>query len=304
MKLESKILIIGSEGFIGKSASLYFSNLGYNVYNADIVNLNRENYFYLKTDISNLDELFIKNDFCVCINASGSASVPNSFHKPNLDFEANVLNVHKILNVIRSYNINCKFINFSSAAVYGNPEINPIKESSNLNPISPYGFHKVLSESICKEFNEIYGINTISLRVFSVYGVGSRKQLFWDLYNKIESNNYGILELLGTGCESRDFIFIDDLLDALYCIIKNAKFNGEAINIANGEEIFIKDAVSIFVQLYKPTIKIIFSNKSRTGDPSNWKADISLLKSMGYNNTHSLELGLSKYTKWLRDLKK
>ncbi len=301
--MNKNIVIIGSEGFIGKMASQYFSNLGYMVFNADILNLIRSNYFNLDSSLSNLPTLFENNNFDICINASGSANVSNSFENPSLDFIANVLNVHRILETINLYNKNCKFINFSSAAVYGNPESNPISEGSGLNPISPYGFHKAMSETICNEYYNIYGIKTASLRIFSVYGIGSKKQLFWDIYKKIETSKNGILEIIGTGDESRDFIFIDDLLDAIHCIIENALFMGESINIANGQEIFIKDAVSTFVKFYDPSIKIIFNNKVRTGDPDNWQADITLLKSLGYSNKHNIELGLNKYTEWLKNLK-
>ena len=301
--MNKNILIIGSEGFIGKMASQYFSNLGYMVFNADILNLIRSNYEYLDSSLSNLPTLFKNNNFDICINASGSANVSNSFDNPSLDFIANVLNVHRILETIKLYNKNCKFINFSSAAVYGNPEFNPVSERNRLNPISPYGYHKAMSETICSEFYNIYGIQTISLRIFSVYGTGSKKQLFWDLYKKIESSQNGILEIIGTGDESRDFIFIEDLLNAIKCIIQNALFKGESINIASGEETYIKDAVSIFVKLYDPSIKIVFNNKVRTGDPNNWQADITLLKSLGYTNKHNIELGLNNYTRWLKELK-
>ncbi len=302
--MNKKILIIGSEGFIGKMASIYFSNNGYSVYNADILNVSRHNYFQLDNTISNMSNLFKHNDFDICINASGSANVSNSFENPNSDFIANVYNVHKILECIYKYNKSCKFINFSSAAVYGNPEFNPISEKNKLSPISPYGFHKALSETICSEFNKIFGIQTVSLRIFSVYGNGSRKQLFWDLYNKIENCKNEKLEIIGTGEESRDFIFIDDLLDAINCVIHYSLFNGESINVANGEEIFIKDAVLTFVKLFDPNINIVFDNKVRNGDPNNWKADISILKSLGYSKKYSIESGLNKYTQWLKSLKK
>ncbi len=302
--MNKKILIIGSEGFIGKMASKYFSKIGYSVYNADILYISRHNYFQLDKNISNISNLFGQNNFDICINASGSANVSNSFENPTSDFIANVYNVHIILETINKYNKNCKFINFSSAAVYGNPEFNPISEKNKISPISPYGFHKAMSETICFEFNKIFGIQTVSLRIFSVYGTGSRKQLFWDLYNKIENCNNGSLEIIGTGDESRDFIFIEDLLDAINCVIQHSLFNGESINVANGEEIFIKDAVMKFVELFDPNINIVFDNKVRNGDPNNWKADISLLKSLGYSNKYSIELGLIKYTEWLKSLKK
>ena len=109
----------------------------------------------------------------------------NSFKDPLFDFNLNVFNVFKILEAIKLFNDKCKFVNLSSAAVYGNPDILPIIETSTILPISPYGFHKSISETIVKEYYSVYKIQSISLRVFSVYGEYLKKQLFWDLYNKI-----------------------------------------------------------------------------------------------------------------------
>ena len=295
-----RILIIGSEGFIGKSISQYFLTLGHIVFTADIVNLSKSNYLFLKSDISNLPNLFKHKNFDICINASGLANVSNSFDESNQDFVANVFNVHIILEAIKLFNKNCKFINLSSAAVYGNPKSYPISELDYLNPISPYGYHKLMSEVLCCEYNKVFGIHTLSLRIFSVYGPGSRKQLFWDVYKKIENSSNGAIELIGNGDESRDFIFIDDLLEAVNCIVDNSTFDGGAINVASGEETLIKNAIYTFVNLFQPSIKIIFDNKIRNGDPSNWQADITLLKSFGFKHKYSLEFGLNKYVTWLK----
>ncbi len=298
--MKNKILIIGSEGFIGKSISQYFLTLGHIVFTADIVNLSKSNYLFLKSDISNLPNLFKHKNFDICINASGLANVSNSFDESNQDFVANVFNVHIILEAIKLFNKNCKFINLSSAAVYGNPKSYPISELDDLNPISPYGYHKLMSEVLCCEYNKVFDIQTISLRIFSVYGPGSRKQLFWDIYKKIEKSSNGTIEIIGNGDESRDFIFIDDLLEAVSCIIENSTFDGGAINVASGEETLIKNAIYTFVNLLQPSIKIIFDNKVRNGDPSNWQADISLLESFGFKHKYNLEFGLNKYVTWLK----
>lgn len=294
-----RILIIGSSGFIGNNAVSYFNNKGYHVYGADITIKEEKNYTVINPENLDFSTLFSKQKFDVCINASGAASVPLSFQYPAIDFSLNVLNVFNILEAIRKYNPECKFINFSSAAVYGNPETLPVKESSAINPLSPYGFHKHYSENICKEFYQSYQIQTLSLRVFSAYGEGLKKQLFWDIYNKLQNVTDNQIVLYGTGNESRDFIYIRDLLKAIELLIQKHEFKGQAINVASGMEITVKEAAGIFIKNLNPEIKLTFNNQTKQGDPKNWRADISILKSMGFECDFMLNQGLENYAKWV-----
>ena len=296
-----KLLIIGSKGFIGTHAVKYFRNK-YEVWGADIIQeYNDTKYFQIDSTNSNFQEIFSIIKFDVCINCSGAASVPLSFENPLRDFELNVSNVFKLLSAIQKHSPQCKFINLSSAAVYGNPQTLPINEQYPINPISPYGKHKHYSEQIIQEFYDLYKIPTISFRIFSAYGEGLKKQLFWDLHKK--ALNKKSIELWGTGNETRDFIYIKDLVKIINLAIEKADFKGEVINIANGTEIKIKDAVQIFYNTYKPEIESYFNNKVRQGDPVNWCADISILKKWGYKAEYSLTTGLTNYIKWLKELK-
>jgi dTDP-glucose 4,6-dehydratase/UDP-glucose 4-epimerase len=291
-----KILIIGSKGFIGTHCVTYFSN-AHEVWQCDVVtDYVSQNYFTVDATNANFADVFEKHNFDICINCSGAASVPDSIKNPQRDFSLNVFNVYKQLDAIRKYNPNCKYINFSSAAVYGNPKSLPIREDAKPNPISPYGYHKKMAEDICKEFYQNYGISTCSLRVFSAYGPGLQKQLFWDLNKKASCE---IINLFGTGNESRDFIYITDLLEAVNCVILKSKFNAEIINVASGKELFIKDVVSMFYNNFKEEISFNFLGKEREGDPSNWKANISKIESYGFKPEVSIEEGLNEYVKWL-----
>lgn len=295
-----KILIIGSEGFIGKNCVRYFQKLGHTVAEADIISRPYiDSYVLLSTENTDFDVLFKSSRYDVCINASGSAHVGFSFENPTKDFELNVLNINKLLISIRRYNPTCKFINFSSAAVYGNPIILPISENTPPNPLSPYGFHKLQSELILKEYHKFFGLHTCSLRVFSAYGEGLKKQLFWDLFQK--SLQTSEVELFGTGEESRDFIYIEDLLDALAKIIQSTTFEGEAINIASGKEIAIKEAVEIFYELLDRNIHFKFTGKQKVGDPNNWQADVNKLQNMSFFPKYKLKDGLTKYIRWLKE---
>jgi dTDP-glucose 4,6-dehydratase/UDP-glucose 4-epimerase len=234
----------------------------------------------------------------MCINCSGSASVPNSFIDPHNDFKLNVINVVLLLEAVRKYNAECKFMNISSAAVYGNPLKLPVSEHDALNPISPYGYHKMFSETILDAYNKLWDIKTCSLRIFSAYGNGLKKQLLFDIAKKMFFDTE--IKLYGTGAESRDFIHIDDICYAIDCIAKNCEFNSHKINVANGLQITVMEIAQFFNSICKYNKDIVFDGIERPGDPSNWSADISLLKSYGYQQTVAISDGVKRYIEWAK----
>lgn len=297
-----KVLIVGSKGFIGQHLNSFLLTKGEVVFGADVVvdYDAGENYFLIDASNSDFNYVFEKQTFDFCINCSGAASVPDSLVNPIRDYYLNTVNVYKILNAIKRYSPNCKFINLSSAAVYGNPKELPVKEASLRNPMSPYGYHKMMSEQICKEFYKFFNVDTCSLRIFSAYGEGLRKQLFWDLYAKVKKDDS--VSLFGTGKESRDFIYIKDLVEAIWIVATKGKLQGQAINIANGKEEFIEDVVNIFYSFFEAgSINFSFRGEARQGDPNNWVADIHELRKLGYQQKYSLEEGLKNYWNWVKE---
>lgn len=296
-----KILIIGSKGFIGNRVFDYFKSLNFDVLGCDVVtDYVNEDYIQIEATNSDYHSIFEKYKVDICVNCSGAASVPLSIENPYKDFCLNTLNVFKILEAIRLYQPSCKFINLSSAAVYGNPQELPIKENATLNPLSPYGIHKMQAEQLVKEFYNFYGLATCSLRIFSAYGEGLKKQLFWDLHQKFLNNDQ--IVLFGTGNESRDFIHVDDIVQAIHLIIQKAKCVGEEINIANGTEYTIQEVSTLFNKNFQNSKIILFNNQVKPGDPLNWRADISVLNSMGYQQQVSIDKGILRYINWINGL--
>lgn len=296
-----KVLVTGSKGFIGSHLLKACEN-NFESWSSDIVtDYETERYMQISIENAGYHDIFNKEQFDVCINCSGAASVPASFELPLKDYELNVVNVYKILDAIRRFNPDCKFINLSSAAVYGNPGKLPVKEDVELKPLSPYGMHKKQSEEICSFFYKQWKIQTCSLRIFSAYGPGLTKQLFWDLYKKTAA---GVeIELFGTGNETRDFIYIDDIVNIILLIIKSASFSGECINVANGRQWSVKELAALFINALQWQGNIYFSNTNRLGDPLYWQADINLIKSIGYKQMTSMEDGILNYIKWLKERK-
>ncbi len=295
------VFVIGSKGFIGSHMSKYFSAKGDTVIGYDLFAPDgKESYIYYNRDINGsvIKDVFNRHQPDICINAGGNGSVPFSIIDPVSDFESNVIFHAGILELLRQNKPDCKYIHMSSAAVYGDPKELPISESSPVNPISPYGWHKYQAELICREYADLYKISSASLRVFSVYGPGLRKQLFWDTYQKSKLDKP--IELFGSGSESRDFIFIEDLAVAVDTILKRADMQGEVINVSSGIETTIAEAVYIFTRLLHDH-KVVFTHQENPGNPRNWRADVSLLNSFGFKTKTDLQKGLNLFVQWLRE---
>jgi dTDP-glucose 4,6-dehydratase/UDP-glucose 4-epimerase len=234
----------------------------------------------------------------VVINCIGSANVGFSYTNTSEDFESNVGVVRKILEILRQGYLNhIKFVNLSSAAVYGNPKELPVKEIDSAQPQSPYGFHKYFAELLLKEYSECFGLKTLSLRIFSAYGNGQKKLLLWDLHEKIQSAS-GEITLFGTGCESRDFIHIEDIAQQITLAIGNAEFSGEALNVANCVEVRVSEVVELYQKYYPKKFEYEFNGIERLGDPKNWCADISTMSNWGYRSEVGIEQGVENYINW------
>ena len=296
----NKILIIGSKGFIGSACYSYLKLLPENViYGADVVvDYTDANYFVVDPSNADFREIFRHEKFDWCINCAGAASVPDSFKNPLRDYLLNVNLLVQLLNAIKEENIDCRLIQLSSAAVYGNPQVLPIKEDHVLSPLSPYGIHKKQAEEVCKLYYDYYGISSFVLRIFSAYGSGLKKQLFWDLYTKSQSNDN--LTLFGTGKETREFIHVNDVANALNTIIRTGQPGYRVINIANNASITIEKAAKIFLQNIGFNGNTNFNGINRVGDPLYWKADTSLINNLGYQPKISFEDGITDYCKWVK----
>lgn len=297
-----KVLVTGANGFIGTSLMQLFSSKGYEVVGWDIVSSNNSDISVVQ--MSNLEAVKANLESekpNIIIHCAGSADVGKSVKDPKHDFDGNVNLTHNLLFAMHQLNMNdTRVVFLSSAGVYGNPKTLPITEEDKLNPMSPYALHKVLCEKICEYFILNYGMDIKVARIFSAYGKGLKKQIFWDMSKKLSDT--GCLSMFGTGNESRDYINIEDLINALYLIATESS-EYWLFNVANGEETTIREATECFASCMGVSKdKISFNGEVREGDPLNWCADISRLKSLGYEKIVSLSEGLKTYCDWINEM--
>ena len=296
------VLITGVAGFIGRYVARYFSRQGWQVIgtdnsqpeNAPLADLSK--YQRLQLPDLELDSLLQTYKPDVLIHCAGRASVALSVSDPSPDFYSNTVLTFNILDALRLHAPTCKFIFLSSAAVYGNPSKLPVAETHPTAPISPYGFHKLQSEQLCLEFAKIYSQPTASVRIFSAYGAGLRRQVMWDICQKAISQKNLILQ--GTGNESRDFIHAVDIARAIEIICDRAPMQGEVYNLANGQEVTIAELASRLLKAMESDIMPKFDSITAIGSPLNWQADICKLKSIGFTPTVEFERGVKTFVNW------
>jgi UDP-glucose 4-epimerase len=297
------ILIIGSQGFIGTHLCSFFTHKAHTVVGADVLEVPAHASFeYIKVSrlSAQWSELLQIKKFDICINAAGSGNVAYSVTHPLIDFEANTLDVIQLLDAIKTHQPSCKYIHLSSAAVYGNPVSLPIFEHSNIQPISPYGYHKQISEIICKEYAHLFDLKIAIIRPFSIFGNGLRKQLIWDMCNKFSTND--VITLFGTGNETRDFIHISDFVQLIEIVLEHSDFNCSIYNAASGIETKISDVANVFVDYYGGTKSVCFNGESKPGDPKNWCASIDSVRSIGFKPTANFATEIIAYIKWFNKL--
>jgi UDP-glucose 4-epimerase len=297
-------LITGVAGFIGRYVARHLTAQGWAVVgvsnappeNAPLASLSAYHRFQLPDQTFNDLLKNIAPD--VCIHCAGRASVGLSMTEPAADFHTNTVLTFELLNALRLKAPHCRFIFLSSAAVYGNPESLPVRELQTTVPLSPYGFHKLQCEQLCLEFSKVYDLPTASLRIFSAYGPGLRRQVLWDICRKLITQK--TLSLQGTGQESRDFIHALDIANAINVVATAAPMQGEAYNLASGREVTVADLAHMVLESLEFDCQPEFDGVVPPGNPLNWQADMSKLNALGFSSHVALEQGVKTFANWCR----
>jgi UDP-glucose 4-epimerase len=306
------VWVTGAHGFIGRNLAKQLATSGYRVAglghgfwsDAEALKWGINQWINGDINLENLIQLnYLAGTPMAVFHLAGGGSVGAAIVNPRADFYRSVASTVELLDWVRLYAPNVTLVVASSAAVYGDGHIGPISEDSKLNPFSPYGWHKQIMENLCLSYKSSYDINLIIGRLFSVYGAGLKKQLLWDLCNKLYQGE-GSLLLDGSGNELRDFIHVHDAVRALELLITKASRNVSVYNIGTGIGFSVRDLVTLVVQelnYFRLAKDINFSSVSRKGDPLSLVADITQLKQLGFLSKQSLSEGVVDYINWFSD---
>ncbi len=204
----------------------------------------------------------------------------------------NDVNVTGTLNVLREAT-RCKvrrLVFASSTAVYGDAKKLPINENLTINPISPYAASKLAGEAYCKAFTGSYNLSTVVLRFFNVYGPRSEKSPYCGVITKFlqQANKGETLKIFGDGKQTRDFIHVKDIVEAIILALEARGVDGETFNICTGIPTSINDlakAVQVATQKDLPItheiarqgeIKFSYGDPSKAEERLHFKTKISL----------------------------
>ena len=256
-----------------------------NVINADIKNFNKiEKYF------KNVDNVF---------HLAALADIVPSIENPKKYYDVNVSGTMNVLEASKKYKIK-RFLYSASSSCYGIPNKYPTKETSEIKPEYPYALTKWLGEELVMHYSNIYKLNATSLRFFNVYGPRARTSGTYGavfgvfLAQKIAKLPYTVV---GDGKQTRDFTFVDDVIEAIYKVSVNKNLRGKVFNVGSGKTVSVNKIVSL---LEGKKIKI----PKRPGEPSITYADISnIKKKVKWKPKISIEVGIKKLLKHIDDFK-
>ena len=236
----------------------------------------------------------------VVVHFAANTGVGPSVEDPRSDMQANVIGIFNYLEAARLNK--CKrFVFASSGAPAGEVEP-PIHEELPPHPVSPYGASKLAGEGYCSAYKKTFGVDTVSLRFGNVYGPGSvhKASVVAKFIRAALSGN--TLEVYGDGSQTRDFIYIDDLIQAVFLAATKDGIGGETFQIATNKETTVGEMAELLVSKLKAfgidEVKLVNGEK-RLGDVQRNFSDITKAKKyLGWQPNETLETGLEKTIKY------
>lgn len=228
-------------------------------------------------------------------HCAGSGSVAFSMTHPRQDWDRTVGSTLAVLEYLRVQRPNARLVIPSSAGVYGVASHMPISTTDNLMPASPYGVHKKVVEDLCRSYAQHFGVKSALVRLFSVYGVGIRKQLLWDACSKLSR---GAARFAGTGLETRDWLHVEDAAQLMILAATHASVSCPVVNGGEGHAVCIRDVVELIATRLAISSNLTFSGEQRAGDPTHYQADISESLAWGWKPHQNRITEMNAYVDW------
>tara|TARA_B100001173_G_scaffold105778_1_gene91584 strand:+ start:528 stop:1538 length:1011 start_codon:yes stop_codon:yes gene_type:complete len=270
--VKKKILVTGSEGFIGSHLVEKLLKLNFSV--TALIQYNSFNSLGWLKDIKNQNKLTIifgdiRDPQCtdkICKNAdiifnlAALISIPYSYNSTKSYIDTNILGTNNILHSAKKFKVK-KFIQTSTSEVYGTPMTVPIKETHPLNAQSPYAATKIASDQLALSFYLSYDLPVTVIRPFNTFGPRqSLRAIIPTIIDQFidEKNNFLKLGSINT---KRDFNFIDDIVDGFIKTINKNSIIGEVVNIGSGKEYSIKDIIKIVEKISGRKLKLLQESK-------------------------------------------
>ncbi|MFH2012911.1 MAG: NAD-dependent epimerase/dehydratase family protein [Pseudomonadota bacterium] len=307
-----KCLVTGAAGFIGSNLSKRLINESYEVIGIDCfidyyprelkeVNIEelrkRKGFKFIEANLLSIDLRELVSNVNYVFHQAAQAGVRGSWGENfSIYSDNNILATQQLLEASINSRIK-KFVFASSSSVYGDTKDLPMCETSMLKPVSPYGVSKLAAEHLCYLYCKNYNVPTISLRYFTVYGPAQRPDMAFNKFitSMLKGNE---ISIYGNGEQTRDFTYIDDIIEANISAMKVDSVGG-VFNIGGGSRVSVNSVLETLMEILPVTAKVNYKNTQK-GDVEHTWADISKAESiLGYRPKITLYEGLKRECEWL-----
>ena len=293
-------LITGAAGFLGSTIANQLAREGHQVRGLDDLSTGdpqalSPDVHFTRGDVNDRPKLWTLLQEVDCVyHLAARVSVPESILYPR---EYNAVNVGGTVSLMEAMrDVGVKRVVFaSSGAIYGNQDIQPLTEGQTPRPSSPYAVSKLAAEYYVRTIGELWGIETVCLRIFNAYGPGQHLPASNPPvvpYFLRQAVRNGTLVVNGDGNQTRDYVYVDDVVSAMVAAATAPNVNGHVINIGSGAETSIRSLADLVLKVTGSQTNIVYSAQT-PGGVSRLCADLSLAaQKLNYKPSISLEKGL------------
>jgi UDP-glucose 4-epimerase len=318
-----RVLLTGGAGFIGSHLTERLLRDGKDVVVVDNldpyydVRLKRKNleaveeaaradgagdYDYVDADVTDMEALrtiFEEHRPEAVFHEAAQAGVRASVEDPFKPNRVNVVGTMNVLVTARDTGVG-RVINASSSSVYGTVAYLPFDEHHPTRPVSPYGVSKLAAEHYCRVFSEVYGIPTISLRYFTVYGPRMRPDLAVPRFSKRMMRGIPPV-VFGDGEQTRDYTYIGDIVEANVRLLDpRVELTGQSINVGSSRRISINDLVEVLRDLIGSEVDAVHEETAVGDARDTWASIEEAMRLINYQPATTLEQGLASFLHWFR----
>ena len=292
--------ITGAAGFLGSALANHLAREGHQVRGLDDLSAGDPNVLspdilFTRGDVSDRPKLWTLLQDVDCVyHLAARVSVPESVLYPREYNAVNVGGTVCLMEAMRDVGVR-RVVYISSGAVYGGQAEQPLKENSTPNPSSPYAVSKLAGEFYVRTIGDLWGIETVSLRVFNAYGPGQHLPVShppvipYYLRNAVRD---GSLIVHGKGTQTRDYVFVDDVVRCMVAAATAPGLDNAVINVGSGTETSVRELIRLIIDMTASKAEVIYNPRTDTG-VSRMCADLSLAREMlGFQPRVSLSEGL------------
>ncbi len=295
-----RVLITGGAGFLGSALANRLVGLGHTTLALDDLTTGdprrlEPEVLFTRGDVKDIPKLWTLLQGVDCVyHLAARVRVPESIHYPNDYNDVNVGGTVAVMEAMRDTGVQ-RVVFASSGALYGEQPTQPVSESLPPHPNSPYGVSKIAAEYYVSTLGALYNIETVALRIFNTYGPGqdlppSYPPVIPHLLKQAQTG--GSMVLFGDGSQTRDFVYLDDVVDALVTASTAVNVNRAVINIGSGQEVSINELAALIARVVGRRPNLLH-NRSHSGGVSRLVADVRLARDLlGWTPRTSLERGL------------